>query len=309
MHPEMTPWFIAMNKLDNPSHGVHSLQFRKALWTAVLSFLAVWPASAQWQRVEMDAKGGLGKSVPSAPHPLQFYLTASPDRDPSNSLCLGCKIANGRAVRLNDYAIKTSKQLVGEAFGRAIYQIELSFEVKKGSVVEQMRHESEEKYKAQGQDVSFQDLPPVEWKSIVMQSSVDAYKELYLMVDEGTYVQPLSKARLLTVGSARVLGTTDPATGNGGQCTEGYWVLEPAGPWLLDFTAVHLEIAKLIPPEATAPQMGCWALSMDEAEVRSPIQLKSAECHACGYLGTAVVHFKVEGHRAVPVSSSFEQGQ
>ena len=85
------------------------------------------PPSAQWQRIEMDAKGGLGKSVPTVPHALQFYLTASPDRDPSNSLCLGCKTANGRAVSLNDYAIKTSKQLVGEAFGRAIYQIELSF--------------------------------------------------------------------------------------------------------------------------------------------------------------------------------------
>lgn len=309
MHPEMTPWFIATNKFDNPSHSVRSLQFRKALWTTVLLFLAAWPASSQWQRVEMDAKGGMGKSVPSGPHALQFYLTASPDRDPSNSLCLGCKIANGQAVSLNDFAIKTSKQLVGEAFGRAIYQIELSFEVKKGSVVEQMRHEWEEKYKEEGEDVSLQNVPPVEWKSIVMQSSADTYKELYLLIDEGTYVQPLGEARLVTVGKARILATTDPASGNGGQCTEGYWVLEPEGPWLLDFTAVHREIAKLIPQDAAAPQIGCWALSMEKAEVRSPIQLKNALCHACDYVGEAVVHFKVEGHRAVPVSSSFEQGQ
>ena len=142
------------------------------------------PPSAQWQRIEMDAKGGLGKSVPTVPHALQFYLTASPDRDPSNSLCLGCKTANGRAVSLNDYATKISRQLVGKAFGRAIYQIELSFEVKKGSVVEQMRHEWEEKEKEEGHDVSFQNLPPVKWKSIVMQSSGDTYRELYLLIDE-----------------------------------------------------------------------------------------------------------------------------
>ena len=142
------------------------------------------PPSGQWQRIEMDAKGGLGKSVPSVPHALQFYLTASPDRDPSNILCLGCKTANGQAVSLNDYAIKTSKQLVGEAFGRAIYQIELSFEVKKGSVVEQMRHEWEEKYQEEGNGVSFQNLLPVKWKSIVTQSSADTYKELYLLVNE-----------------------------------------------------------------------------------------------------------------------------
>lgn len=300
---------MATNKFDNPSNSAHLAKFRKALWIAVLFFLGAWPASAQWQRIEMDAKGGLGKPVTSIPHPLEFYLTASPDRDPSNGLCLGCKIANGQAVSLNDYSIKTSKQLVGEAFGRAIYQIELSFEVKTGSVVEQMRQEWEEKDKAQGRDVSFQDLPPVQWKSIVMQSSVDAYRELYLLIDEQTYVEPLSNARLLTVGSARILATTDPSAGNGGLCTEGYWVLEPEGPWLLDFTPVHLEIAKLIPPDAIAPQMGCWALSMEEAEVKSLVQLKSAECHACGYVGTAVVHFKVEGHRAVPVSSHFDQDQ
>lgn len=286
-----------------------ALLFSSALEAQERQEISQETASGQWQRVAMDPKGGLGKSAPSVPHALEFYLTASPDRDPSNSLCLGCKTANGQAVSLNDYAIKTSKQLVGEAFGRAIYQIELSFEVRKGSVVEQMNHEWEEKLKEQGKDVSFQNLPPVEWKSIVMQSSADTYKELYFLIDEETYVQPLSEARLLTVGSARVLATTDPANGNGGQCTEGYWVLEPEGPWLLDFAAVHREIARLIPKDATAPQTGCWALSMEKTEVRSPIQLKNAECHACGYIGTAVVHFKVEAHRAVPVSSSFEQSQ
>lgn len=264
---------------------------------------------AQWQRVEMDAKGGMGKSVPSVPHPLQFYLTASPDRDPSNSLCLGCKTASGQAVSLNDFAIKTSKDLIGEAYGKAIFQIELSFEAKKGSVVEQMRHEWEEKDKEEGHDVSFQNLPPVKWKSIVVQSSEDTYRELYLLIDEGTYVAPLSEARLLTVGNVRVLATTDPASGNGGQCTEGYWVLEPEGPWLLDFTTVAEEIAKLIPPDATAVQTGCWGLSMEKAEVRSPIQLKNAQCHACDYLGWVTVRFRLDGHRAVPVESRFEPGQ
>lgn len=298
-----------MAKFDNPLHILRSLRFRKALRIAALFFLAAWPASAQWQRIQMDAKGGLGKSAPSFPHPLEFYLTASPDRDPSNSLCLGCKTANGQAVSLDDFAIKASKQLVGEAFGRSIYQIELSFVAKKGSVVEQMRHEWEEQYRAQGQDVSLQDLPPVEWKSIVMQSSADTYKELYLLIDGGTYVRPLGEARLLTMGDARVLATTDLLSGNGGQCTEGYWVLEPEGPSLLDFTDVYQEIAKLIPPDSAPLQIGCWALSMEKAEVRSPVQLKSSACHACGYVGTAVVHFQVEGHRAVPVSSSFDPAQ
>ena len=255
----------------------------------------------------MDAKGGLEKSLQVSAHPLQFYLTPSPDRDPSNSLCLGCKVATGQAISLGNFVVQTSKQAVGQAFGKTIYQIELSFDVKKGSVADQMRHDWAEEEKASGQNISLQHLPPVEWKSIVMQSSTDMYKELYLIIDEGTYVRPLSEARLLTVGDVRILATNDTVSGNGGECTEGYWILDAGMPWLLDFTAVHQEIERIIPPETAAPQMGCWALSIEKAEVRSPIQLKNAECHACGYIGTAVVRFKIEGHRAVPVSSSFAQ--
>jgi hypothetical protein len=230
----------------------------------------------------------------------------SSDRDPSNSLCLGCKVKDGRAVSLSDFDVESSKQLLGESFGKKIFQIELSFAVKKRSVVERLHREWEQENIQEGQNVSFDSLPPAEWKSIVMESSPDMYKELYLIIDEGTYVRPLGEARLLTVGDVRLLAANDPGDGNGGFCTEGYWVLRPDGPWLLDFTAVHQEIDRVIPRDATAPQTGCWALSIDNAEVRSPIQLKGAECRACGYVGTAVVHFKVKDHGAVPVSSSFE---
>jgi hypothetical protein len=279
----------------------------KVLSSIVLFLSGVCPASAQWQRMEMDPKGGLGNSVSNTPQSLQFYLTPSPDRDPSNSLCLGCKIANGRIVSLSDYGVKASKQLIGEECGRNIFQIELSFEVKKGSVADQMRHEWEEEYKKLGQKTSDQSVPPIEWKSVVMQFSKDEYKELYLIIDEGNYVRPLSEARLLTVGGIRILGTNDPVNGNGGQCAEGYWVLDAEGPWLLDFTAVHRDLEKLILPDAIVPQTGCWALSIQNGEVRSPVQLKNAECHACGYIGTAVVSFRIEGHSAVPLSSSFKQ--
>ena len=296
-----------MRSFAVPKQKSGSLWFPKIVSGVALLLFGTFPACAQWQRIEMDAKGRLAKSVQSVPHPLQFYLTPTPDRDPSNSLCIGCKTANGQAITLGDFSIESSKQIIGDAFGKTIYQIDLSFNVKKGSVVERMRHEWEEQYERQGQNISFQNLPPVEWKSIVMQSSTDMYRELYLIIDEGTYTHPLSEARLLTVGGVHMLTTNDPVDGNGGQCTEGYWELDAEGPWLLDFTAIHEEIDKIIPPDATAPQIGCWALSIEKAEVKSPIQLNGAECHACGYIGTAVVHFKIEGHRVVPVSSSFEQ--
>jgi hypothetical protein len=279
----------------------------KMLVCVVLLLFAICPASAQWEHIGDDNKGGaLRTSVPSSPHPLQFYLTPSRDRDPGNSLCLGCKVNDGQEVSLQDYAVETSKQVIGESFGKKILQIELSFNVKQGSVIQHLNHEWEEKEERAGRNVSFDNLVPVKWKSIVMESSADMYNELYFIVDDRVYVRPLSKARLLEVGGAQLLATNDPIDGTGGFCTEGYWVLQPNGPWWLDFTAVHEKIEKLITDDAVAMATGCWALSIDKGEVRSPVQGKDAECRSCDNLGTVVVRFRIDGHRAVPVSSFFK---
>jgi hypothetical protein len=269
--------------------------------------LASCPAFAQWERLAWDNKGTTdGAATRSVPHPLQFYLTPSLDRDSGNILCLGCKTKSGRQVTLQDYAVEATQQPVGESAGRKIFQIVLTFHVKDGSAVQQMHREWEEK-EINGLKVSLENVPPVQWKSIVMQSSQDAYSELYFIVDDGVYVRPLSTARLLTVGNSRLLATNDSIDGTGGQCTEAYWVLQTDGPWLLDFTPVHEAISKLMPEHSVAMQMGCWALSLDKTEVRSPIQDAAAKCHVYGLLGTAVVDFKIDGHRAVPVKAFFQR--
>jgi hypothetical protein len=72
------------------------------------------------------------------------------------------------AVSLSDFDVESSKQLLGESFGKKIFQIELSFAVKKGSVVERLHREWQQENKQEGQNVSFDSLPPAEWKSIVM---------------------------------------------------------------------------------------------------------------------------------------------
>ena len=157
----------------------------KALVSAVLLLLAACPASAQWERLVGENKGRLLEPpARSTPHALQFYLTPSPDRDPGNSLCLGCKASGGQKVSLRDYEVETSTQVVGEPFGKKILQIELSFHVKKGSVAEQLQREWEEHEPRGGQNLSFSDIPPVQWKSIVMESSADVYNELYFIIDD-----------------------------------------------------------------------------------------------------------------------------
>ena len=83
-------------------------------------------------------------------------------------------------------------------------------------------------------------------------------------------------------------------------------MLRADGPWQLDFSPVHKEIARIVTGDAQAMQMGCWAMSIDKETISAPVQLKNADCHACGWVGTAEVHFKIEGHEAVPVTAKFK---
>src|SRR5215469_6975043 len=93
-----------------PTHRSGALCFSRALSNVALLLFGLCSATAQWQRIEIDAKGGLGKSVQCSPHPLQFYLTPSPDQDPSNSLCLGCKVGTGQAISLENFVVHTSSK-------------------------------------------------------------------------------------------------------------------------------------------------------------------------------------------------------
>jgi hypothetical protein len=70
---------------------------------------------------------------------------------------------------------------------------------------------------------------------------------------------------------------------------------------LIDFSAVDKEMKKLIPPGTTVVP-SCPSLATGEFEMSAWVK---GNCGACD-LGTAVVHFKLDGHCAIPVSSSFE---
>src|SRR5258708_25347686 len=135
-----------------------------------------------------------------------------------------------------------------------------------------------------------------------MESSAGQYQELYLLVNTWEMDRPLSEASLVKVEGSQVLTTVDYFPGNGSYCADSYWVLSSSGPQLIDFSAVDKEIAKLTPPDTSVRQNRCWALSMEKFEVSAPIQRYDTPCTRSN-LGSAVVHFKLDGHRAVPVSS------
>lgn len=277
-----------------------------------LLLLSASSSYAQWERVVVSGtnEGGFASNVvQGSPHPLQYFLRPSPERDPSNSLCLGCPVAtvNRRKTTLQDYAVESSQRVLGESFGRKVIEVVLSFRMGP----ELMKINAEEAARQTGDPgrvYSYPDsyyTPVARWKSIIMESSANQYQELYLLINTWELDQPLSKASLFTAGGAQILTTVEYLPGNGAFCEDSYWVLEQSGPRLIDFSSVDNEIKRLTPPGALCRESRCWALSMEKLEVRAAIQEKDAPCTRCD-LGTAVVCFRLDGHRAIPVESHFE---
>ena len=262
---------------------------------AILVLFALSPAGAQWQRVSVPS--GQSKA-PNTPHPLAYFLHFSPERNINSSLCLGCKTDTGRKVTIADYAVKSSQRPIGESFGRKIIEVDLTFDIKPGSAMSQLRREWKRQSRA-----SFEDLTLAEWQSIVMQSAPNLYRELYFSSNPPSNSIPPVEAGIMDIEGVPLLAVRETY---GRWCAEGYWVLNRNGPSLLDFSPVQNAITNISPPNTKAIQTGCWALSISNLEVNAPVQEAPPKCAACGVLGTAVVKFKIENDRAIPVSSVFE---
>src|SRR5258708_12740889 len=104
---------------------------RKIFLCIVVLLLNTPPLYAQWERFEVSLTGKGDPKSPTlhgTPHPLQFYLTPTPGRDSSNSLCLGCPVTvGGRGQSLKDFVVEASQHPLGVSFGRKIIEVVLSF--------------------------------------------------------------------------------------------------------------------------------------------------------------------------------------
>lgn len=283
-----------------------SVGLRKTSIIFILFLVWSQVAHAQWEHIQAywEGEDGIHQIVTrnTPEHSLDFFLTPSEERDSTHSLCLGCD-NSGHRVGLSDFKIETSQRTVGQYQGKDILQIILTFRL--SPAIEQL-YAKQAGAEHPGEAVSSQasEKPVSVWKSIIMETSPKMYRELYFLVDSGTWIEPLSNAGLVDAGLSPVMETMDMMNFNAGACTEGYWAMTPSGPWLIDFDPVVKEIARRAPAGMVARQTGCYTLSMEKLQMGSPLQAKSATCNTCT-LGTLVVHFKIDGHTAVPVSSSF----
>ena len=245
---------------------------------SLILLLLSMPSWAQWQRILFSGKGE-SRDTPSA-HPLTYFTSKPFLRDDGADLCDECRTEKGKAESARNYTVSTEVHDVGTLAGSRIVDVFHNF-----------------------RDRRKPELGTMRWKSVLVQTGHDKYVEIYHL--QAYYLQaPLTSAKIVHVGDASVLMTQDSDGGNGGGCWEAYWWFDGSGPHAIDFSPLVQEIIKHVPPGSTFWST-CWALHLEEQEVRSYVQKANAQCRTCDFLGEVTAHFHLNGALAEPSDVSF----
>lgn len=246
----------------------------------VLLSSASW---GQWQRILYRGKGE-SRDVQSA-HPLTYFTSNPCLRDDGGDLYQdgdNCGISKSRTGSANGYTVSTQAHDVGTLSGFRVVEILYEFGDRRQPELEKLR-----------------------WKSILVQNGRELYVEVYRL--QAYLRAPLTPAKLVHVGDELVLMTQDSDGGNGGGCWEGYWWFDADGPHAIDFSPLIQEITKHIPPASTFWST-CWALHLEDREVKSYIQKADAKCRSCDFLGEVTAHFRLHGGTAEATDVNFTEG-
>jgi hypothetical protein len=224
------------------------------------------------------------------PHPLSWW-TRNPLRlDEGDHPLLKADPDDGHIITPRDYRIEQKVTTLGVVSGHRIIELIMTFHAGPHLIF-------------YGSPLA--DSPPTQWKSLLVEAgSGDRYVEIYRLQADGGLYQPMTSATILGVGDDAILRTFDPANGNGGHCSEGYWWFDKSGAHNVDFSPLDRAIASAQPPDTTAwPH--CWALAPNNFELRVGVQRTDAKCHACDWLGEIVGTYEVKQGQATPVSIHF----
>jgi hypothetical protein len=251
--------------------------------------------TSQMQRMLVTAKATT-QDTPSS-HPLTWW-TQNPLRlDEDRSLLFGIKAADGHSISARDYSFEQKVTTLGTISGHRIVEVITTIHDQPSLILP--------KFPDSQPSQPSEEVPPTQWKSLLVEADAsDSYVEIYrLQAEYGTY-QPMTSAIILGTGEDTILRTFDPANGNGGSCSEGYWWFDKSGAHDVDFSPLDRAIAGVQPPATTAwPH--CWALASKNNEVRVGVQRAGVNCHACGWLGEIVATYQFKEGQATPTSVHF----
>lgn len=223
------------------------------------------------------------------PHPLTWW-THNPLRlDAGGDLMLGKDADNGHTITTRDYQVQQKVTILGTISNHRIVQVLTTIHAGPRVIL---------------WGYSTADSPPSRWKSLLVETRKGYYEELYALQIDIAYAQ-IGSAGIYGSGPNSILVTYDPAGGNGGYCSEGYWWFDHAGAHSVDFTELNRAIGSVVPKEGFYGSK-CWDLHSNEATVDFWVRRRDAVCHACGEMGIVRASYKIEHGVAIPVSVHFE---
>ncbi|MCU1223424.1 MAG: hypothetical protein JWQ42_1517 [Edaphobacter sp.] len=244
----------------------------------------------QWER-KLVTDDGRETHDTSSPHPLTWW-TRNPLRlDEGLYPLLRENPDDGHIITARDYRVEQKVTTLGVVSGHRIIQVLTTFHAGPRLVFN-------------GSPEA--DLPPSQWKSLLVEVGAgDRYVEIYRLQSEYGLYLTMTSAAIYGVGQDAILGTNDPAEGNGGGCSDGYWWFDTGGAHAVDFSPLNQAIARALPPNSMYTKR-CWALRPEKAELESWVQQRDATCHACSGLGEIYATYRIKTGVAIPVSVRFE---
>lgn len=242
----------------------------------------------QWRRTLVRGDSTGTDDVP-VPHPLTWW-THNPLRlDESGDLLIGPTADGGHALTARDYRVQQKVTTLGTIGGHRIVQVITTI------------HAGPRVINFGGPGV---DDPPVRWKSLLVGVGANRYVEIYALQSDGLF--QIGSAGIYGSGSNSFLGTSDPDTGNGGGCSDGYWWFDKAGAHPVDLTKLEAAIRQTVPKDALYGTQ-CWALHAGVADLEIEVLPRNeVRCHACGGLGIAHARYQIQNGVAIPISVSFK---
>jgi hypothetical protein len=238
----------------------------------MICLLASTPANPAWQRHVVSGKGDSFDTP--APHSLAYFTKDPFLRDDGMDFCDDCT-PKGKATVHTRHKFKTELRKVGDLQGFAIYDLFYYFD----------------DHIATGQ---------IDWKSILVQSSAGAYREIYHLQPTNALISPSFFVR---AGPDEILVTYDLIPGTGSQIYEDYFWFGPDGPVRIN-TGPISEALKSILPEG----LGVWkggGLDMKSLKYHMPVW-KEGDANCCPTGGMVDISFRLEAGRLLITRKHFD---
>jgi hypothetical protein len=238
----------------------------------MVCLLAATSASPAWQRHAVSGRGDAFDTP--APHSLAYFTQDPFLRDDGMDFCDDCT-PQGKATVHARHKFKTELRRVGNLHGFAIYDLFYYFD----------------DHIATGQ---------IDWKSILVQSSTGAYREIYHLQPINAVISPSFFAR---AGTDEILVTFDPIPGTGNHVYEDYFWFGPEGPLRIDTSPISDSLKSILPEG-----FGVWkggGLDMKSLRYRTPVW-KEGDANCCPSGGMVEIAFRLEAGRLIVTGKHFD---